>query len=263
MSCDNDDGDGYEDGKDHGTLDEISWEGSLHEEIEGSYCEDPYMYWRVNAGVNASDTRSECYDEIQESESNKWRFNLHFSDPPGNMVDGCDYEDPAYDAWPENFRYRVERGENESSELWFNKPEPDNHDGQDSNDEIDLLLDIVGSVGTYASIGAAVGKYLLKSQDGTDVQKDEGKFVWDVALDGDNGEVPREEDGKAKTTQAKIRVQNEYSDGKYGNVEFFPEYTFGYVKKDGNNACRCNGYGGYYKTTVADETAFAAYRSVE
>jgi len=263
MSCDNDDGDGHEDGKDHGTLDELSWEGSLHEEIEGSYCEDPYMDWTVNAGVNASDTRSECYDEIQTGEANRWRFNLHFSDPPGNMVDGCDYEDPAYDAWPENFRYRVERSDEDSSELRITEEEPDNADSQSSNEEIYLLLDIVGSFGKYASIGAAIGKYWIRSQDGTNVDTDPGKIVWDVALDGDNGEVPREEDGEAKTVQTSALIENDYPPDEYGLVEFFPEYTFGYHKKDGHHSCRCNSYGGYYKTTVANETAFAGYRSVE
>jgi hypothetical protein len=248
-------------GTDHGVLHEVSWAG----EMTDDYCEELYMDWDMVAAASADATQSEGYDEIDENGSNIWRFDAHFSDRPKHMLDGCNYSDDSnYWAFADNFRYNINNGDEDKGEVYLTDPAPQDGDEDSSNEEMEFVLDIIAGTGTYAAIGAAVGKYLISGgSDSCDVkQKNNGaKYIFDIDLDGDYDDLPREEDEEAKATQVSLRVNNELNEGDYGTLEFLPEYTFGYRIKD-TEFCSCNEFDIKYKTIVSDDTAFPTYESV-
>jgi len=249
-------------GTDHGVLHEISWEGNQ----TNPKCDEDYMDWEMVAAASADATQSEDYDEIEKNGSNVWRFDAHFSNTPKHLLDGCDYSDNAeYWAFPDNFRYNINNGSEDTGEVYLTDPAPQDGDEDSSNEELEFALDIIAGAGTYAAIGAAVGKYIISSDgsDSCDVKQENNgaKYIFDITLDGNYDDIPREKDDEAKATQVSLRVNNELEEGDYGTLEFLPEYTFGYYEK-ATDYCDCNNIRTWYKTTVSDSTAFPTYKSI-
>ena len=257
--CDDEDDSEAANGEDHGTLDEIEWSGSLSNPSSDGACEDREMSWDVVAGINASNDSQYCYDEIRDW--NRWRFNLHFSDPPGNMLDGCSFEDDSgYDAYPHRFRFEINRND---SKISFDSEEPDNQDGDSDNKELELLLDLVGTT-KYGAVPAAIGKYILESQKGTSVTTDPGEIIWDVDLDGDSDDMQQVKNDEAKAVQTSAEIENGYYDDGHYSLDFFPEYTFAYLEKEDSGTC-CWQYYTKYKTTApsgSDDKATGTYQSI-
>jgi hypothetical protein len=254
--CDDADDSEAADGEDHGTLDEISWSGSMSKRASDGACEDKEMSWDVIAGINASNDSTYCYDEIRDW--NRWRFNLHFSDPPGNMLEGCDWENDSYDARPWNFRFEIKKNDNKIS---LEEPEPNDGEGDDDNLEYKLLLDLIGST-KYGGVPAAIGEYILESQKGTNVENDPETIVWDASLDGDADDMQQVEDDEAKSVQTSAKIDNGYYDDDYYSVDFFPEYTFAYYERRASGNC-CWEYDTKIKTTApSNDKAIGFYQSI-
>lgn len=257
--CDDEDDSEAEDGEDHGTLDEVDWSGSISKQAEDGACEDKEMSWDVVAGINASNDSKYCYDEIRDW--NRWRFNLHFSDPPGNMLEGCGFEDDSsYDAYPYSFRFEINKND---SKISLEEPQPDDGEGDNDHTEYEFLLDLVGA-SKYGAVPAAIGKYILKSQKGTNVDNDPEKIIWDAELDGDSSDMQQVKDDEAKSVQTSAKIDNGYYDDDHYSVDFFPEYTFAYLERRDSGTC-CWEYNTKYKTTApsgSDDKATGTYQSI-
>ncbi|ELY30489.1 hypothetical protein C500_08207 [Natrialba magadii ATCC 43099] len=217
--------------------------GNIHEirtvsdDLEGN-CEESNMeYWM---GVSADDATAYDYDEIGFSQSNRWRFWVFFSERPDDVFpDSCD---PANFIHPSNYSLHVEpHDENHYNDLYFSHPEPDDGDGESGNDEVGLALDIIGAAGgRLTEIGASIADYVMAgSGSSTEVNYEQGGAIYnfDVDLDGEYDDLPRELSNEAQTTQFSLRVHNElHPDDSPYLVSFHPQYTFHYAD---SNSCDC------------------------
>lgn len=241
---------------DCGTLDEWDWSGS------GGQCTG--ISWSMAAAITANGTSSEEWDQIDENGTNIWKFSAHFTDRPvDDLSDSCDIH-PG-DAKPYSFEYRVEiGGEEDPAEVFFQSWEPQDGDGDSTNDELGLALNILGSAtgtaGPYVSIGSALIQYSMDGS-GTTVSSEnlDSKLNFDVPVTGDHDDLPHETSDEIKAAEVSVRVKNEYSSGSH-TINFRPSYTFGYRTAAGEE-CYCHSDYVYthYKTTAPDYDLYGFY----
>lgn len=248
--------------EDHGVLDELEWARS-----ESTDCYDgSIMGWKAASAVCAFDTASENYDQIDSNGSNVWRFDVHFPERPKALLGPCSANDNSANwAYPVNFRFDIEIGDNESKyELYLTDPAPEDGENDSENDEKGLALNIIGGYGNvYTSLGAAIGDYIIDSSSGTyvdQISNGEG-MLFDIDVSGDYYDLPREEDSEAKAAQVSVRVNNEYPPGDNHEIIYVPEYTFSYAYLD-ETTCSCSDFYRTQKTTTPFSTGYGVFESV-
>lgn len=230
--------------EDVGMLTETWWDDVLSQECDS----ETGSYWSMEGGVSAKGTTSEDWNQIQESESNIWRFFTHFSNRPENRTD-CGWSGP----WPDQFEMIVQIGDDEdNAELYFDAWEPKDGEGDSDNQLTETLLDIVGGFGgTYTGIGAAIAKFLIQDGSSTTVTAENvnSKLTFTVPLEGGYDDLPHETD-KAEVAEVRIRVNSDYASGTH-NLKYMPKYTFGYME-DTYFECTCHSDYTYanYKTSA-------------
>lgn len=245
---------------DYGILEEVDdWSGSMETDC---YRGDE-ISWSAVTAASAHDTPSEDYDEIDENGSNVWRFDIHFQDRPKHLLGPCNGDKPNNWAWPVSFQFEISIADSEDpNELYFDKPQPE--DDTSSTDEIGTTLDIIDSFGSvYTSLGTAVGDYILSNVNTPDVtyEKNGSKYIFDIPVDGNYYDLPREESDEAKAAQVSLRVQNEYPPGDWHAIKYLPEYTFSYKEVDPWD-CDCSKTPRTLKTTVPDYKGWCYFESV-
>lgn len=241
---------------DCGALNEWDWSRS------GGDCEG--ISWSMAAAITANGTSSEDWDQIDENGTNIWKFSSHFMDRAGDdLSDSCGVY-PSDGAIPYGFEYRIEIGSDEDpGELFFQSWEPEDGDGDSTNDELGLTLDILGTAagtvaGPYASIGKALIQYSMDGS-GTTVTSEnlDSKLNFDVPVTGDHEDLPHESSGEIKAAEVSVRVKNEYSSGSH-MIKFRPSYTFGY-RTAANCVCHSDYVYTRYKTTAPDTDLYGFY----
>jgi hypothetical protein len=218
------------------------------------------------SAVNPGHTSSEAYDEIEESESDVWTFDMHFTDRPEANLGPCsDDDNREYWAYPEMFKFDVQIGDNESAdELYLSDPDPNSGESNSNTDEDDKILDILSdSYGNiYTDLGVAVGDYIISNDNViADQHENGGRYTIEVDTHGDYGDLPREENDEARAAQVSLRVNNDYPVGTNHTVKFLPEYTFTYAKLD-PITCDCMAWFYTDKTTVPIDPGYAVFESI-
>jgi hypothetical protein len=240
----------------HGVLGEVTINNTLYADCADTSAMD----WTFTGGISARDTSDENYDEIERNGSKIWKFYGHFEDRPKNLVrDPC--SDDYQRASPASFEYVVEVPDTEdNNKLYLTNPEPDDGDGESSNEELGLLFDIIGGVGgTYTAIGSVLVDYAMDGSAG--VTDERGKYTFDVPVDS-SSDLPREENGDANVAEVSLRVENEYDAGIEGTINFLPSYTFRYPKTY-QQTCSCLDTITEFKTTMPDFVADGDYTSIK
>lgn len=248
--------------QDCGTLDDWEWTGSLSSSCNAS------SDWTAAAAITANGNSNEDWNQIAYNGSNIWKFAFHFRERPENLYqDGCTQDTDTYmKPHPDNFNFSVYTDSDEdASSLWFDSWEPDNHDDDGSNnDELGLVLDILGGVGgPYTSIGAAVVDYIVSGDNSITVseQNNNTDLTFDVPTGGDYPDLPRENSSEARSAEVSVRLQNEYQTG-YHDVWFMPKYTFSYKYSDENTCYDCYTYDTRYKTVAPTYKLLGTYEAV-
>lgn len=247
--------------QDCGTLGDTEWEGSLSSSCDAS------SDWTAAAAITANGSTTEDWNQIAYNGTNDWKFNFHFRERPENLYhDGCPNDG---ETWlkprPHNFNFSVYTPSYEdTSNLYFDSWDPTDSDGGGSGDnEMDLVLDIVGGVGgPYTAVAVAVIDYLVSDDrtttvDATNLNTD---LTFDVPLKGDYTDLPRETSNEAKSAEVAVRVRNEYESGQH-SVYFMPKYTFSYKYSDENQCYDCSTYTTYYKTVAPDYPLVGTYEA--
>ncbi|RZV05171.1 hypothetical protein [Natrinema hispanicum] len=230
---------------DSGVLTEFSHQSTL----DGDCVDTDYQ---VNFGVQSDIKKYHEYDEIEEGDSNTWRFYVYFGNRPNDIFE-CDSINYIR---PSNYSLHVEPFYDDQKDyIHFSHPQPDDEDGQTENEELGLALDLIGS-GNLAGVGASIAKYIMSgSGSSTTVNYyDSGTiYDFDVDLDGSYDDLPRELSDECQTTQFSLRVNNEWpADDMLCSIEFQPEYTFYYADSTSCTSCYSATPVGMYKTVTPD-----------
>ena len=258
--------------EEHGELAGDNWSGSI---TSDDGCRGRSLSWDMVYSVCASNEKSHDYDEIPPGgETNRWQFDMHFSDRPKNMLEGwnCGNQDAkTYQAWPYSFESVVRVQDQDYDQVWISNPWPrDGDDSENSNKAIGFALSILGASGNYyASIGAAIGSYVLSSNnDPVNVTGGDKKRTFDIDLEGGHDDLPRvgtDDNGndEIKAGQVSLRVHNDYSsEGENGKLEFLPSYTFGYNHND-TTYCRGCAKEIKFKKTTPESSIFPTFKSAK
>lgn len=253
--------------EDTGMLHENTWTGSISKDFD-TCGGNVSTNWEMALGVSAKGSTQEEWNQIAEGESNIWKFFTHFTDRPEHVLrDVCNPSAIVANPRPipHNLRYVVENADVESdSDFYFSHPEPQDGDGDSENDELNLALDILGSVGNvYTALGAAVAKYFIDGSNGASVSYTDGgaSYTFDVDLTGDRDDLPHEESGEAHTAQVSLRANNDYASGEHYAL-FLPEYTFRYIIEGDYRPCDCRNWSYEYKTTAPYSHGLIEYEAV-
>lgn len=246
--------------QDTGVLDEHSWTNSMSYDCSGGNTSD----WEAVYGISAEGSTQEEWDQIAYNGSNIWRFFFHFEERPENLIPDACNNDGFYPPEPSNFRFVVEIADAEdASNLYFSHPDPADGEGESDNDELGLLLNLLGSVGNvYVSAGAAVVDYVMSgSGSSTSVQQDRNgaKYTFDIDVGGGYDDLPHVVDGEPHVADVSLRVNNEYQSDTHC-VKYVPEYTFAYRDQGSfSTNCSCTETYVEYRTVSSDILGFACY----
>jgi len=248
------------DKEEHGELYGKDWSGSVTRDCWGGQ----EMTWEAMASVCASNEKEANYDEIESEGSNRWRFDMHFTDRPEEMLHPCDNaKQKEYWAEPYSFEYRIEVTDNHHDQVYVSGPDP--ADESSSSNEIGFLLDIIAASGNYyAAVGAAAGDYIISGSSSTNVTPIDGDrgYVFDISLDGDSyDDLPHEENDEIGATQVSLRVNNNKDKYGRGDLKFLPKYTFEYEQGGKDYECTCVPHR-RWKTTVPDTHLYPSFESV-
>lgn len=104
-------------GKDSGVLDEVTWDDSMSEDcgVEAT------SYWEMSSACLPADTSTSTYTQMEANDSKRWRFDMHFTDLPDNLIyDGCYNDDELlYQPEPINFRWEIAIADSEDVNQLF------------------------------------------------------------------------------------------------------------------------------------------------
>lgn len=240
----------------YGVLSDNSWSDSMTENCGAGAT----SYWEMAAACSAPGSSKSEFATMQPNDGEWWRWDMHFTNLPDNLIyNGC-YNDGNYRPEPYNFRWEIGIGSGETvNEVWLAFPEPDNGDSDSTNSEKDFPIDLVGAVSSnvYVNLATAVGKYLISGSSTRVKDYNNEEWTFDIDVEGDYTDLPQEKNDEAHACQVKLQVYNDSDSGDH-YVTYLPEYTFRYPSMDPLD-CDCGGFYWYTKTSVADTTSLARY----
>lgn len=180
--------------------------------------------------------------------------------------DNCFYDDD-FKSYPHNFNFHVYTASDEDpSELWFSGWEPDSNDDDGSNnDEIDLILDILGgTTGPYTSVGTAVVDYMIDGDNSITVNEEDSNtnLTFDCPVTGGYNDLPYEQSDETRSAEVSVRIFNEYADG-YHSVYGIPKYTFGTKYSDPNQCTDYYAYVTRYKTITPERKTWGMFEAIQ
>jgi hypothetical protein len=259
-------------GKNSGTLYDYDYSRTYYPE-----CYDGEMNLTAATAVTAEGSSSEDWNQIEEGEDNIWRFHFHFNDRPKEFLGPCQQSQySSYWAEPDSYQLIAEiGGAEDENEITFLAPSPnESTNDDDENEQYGPALDILDGVGgIYTSLGAAIGRYYLNSgSSAVRLQRENfyTKYTWNLDLAGAYEDLPKSDNGEAKSVQVGMKVHSDYSSGSH-SIKYTPEYTFSYNKlaKSPEGYCGCKEgalYGNIYralKTTSPTYPGYATYEAIQ
>ncbi|SEM00157.1 hypothetical protein [Haloferax larsenii] len=222
--------------KSGGGLDEVTWSGSIED------CGNSSNF-NMAATVHAVGDESD-YDHIAYKGYNIWRFQMHFTDRPGDTLsDPCKDPGGAYDPEPVSFEWNINtEHDSDPKELSFSEERPEDGVKDDDYAEWEVILDFIDSLSgnVYLSLGSTVMKYLIGSN-GVSFDSNGGysNWYWDVPLKGGFDDLPHEhKSDRAKVAEVKCKVHNQFKEGTH-HVDCNQSFTFEYLSNNPAD-CGCN-----------------------
>lgn len=254
---------------DYGMLDEIEWGDAMVHDCGGKTISDD---WTMAAGYDARDVykdingdgneeKVDSYDRIATGEADQHRAFMHFQDRPSNMIiDECN-QDNEWKSQPYNFTISISHSYT-TEELRIVNPDPKNGEGDDSNEELNLLMDIIASSSgnVYTAAGFALVKYFINElAGGASVTGDDTGRTFDIPVNGGYDDLPHETSDDIEVAEGKVIMECDIQGNYYASYQ--PQYTFRSRRHD-PNLCSCSNTLWKYKTTAPAYAGFANFDGV-
>lgn len=250
--------------------DYFSLEREWSDSMVGDWCDSESSSWELAAGVGAGEGEYTDPDEITYNGSKRVQGSMYFTDRPDTMLDpNCSYYD-IYDAEPENFEIVLEPGSlNDVDNLYFDGAHPEDGAGENhSSNPIGTVLDIVAAATKpQFAVPAVLINYLL--QDGGNSVSvseigDDGKLEFDIDVDGDYDDLPREVGNELEVAGVSGRLHMGYlPEDSPRTTLMMPNYSFKNWQHppEGCNTCQSYSPVAKFKTTSPAGPFYAFFDS--